>query len=81
MVPIVIGIPIAKNFELNTGIIGINYIMASLYLHAGAFDKAFRHISLAIDIDNDIFSEYSELFPSVLLSRKIVRLLKSNDLI
>jgi tetratricopeptide (TPR) repeat protein len=68
-------------YKVTGDVPGINYIMASLYLHAGAFDKAFRHISLAIDIDNDIFSEYSELFPSALLSRKIVKLLKSNDLI
>jgi hypothetical protein len=55
--------------------------MASLYLHAGAADKAYKHISLAIDIDKDIFKEYSELFPSNLLSRKIARLLKSDDLV
>jgi tetratricopeptide (TPR) repeat protein len=68
-------------YKVTGDVPGINYIMASLYLHARAFDKAFRHISLAIDIDNDIFREYSELFPLAMLSRKIAKLLKSNDLI
>jgi Tetratricopeptide repeat. len=68
-------------YKVTGDVYGINYILASLYLHAGIFDKAFRHLSLAIDIDNDIFIEYSELFPSALLSRKIAKLLKSNDLI
>jgi tetratricopeptide (TPR) repeat protein len=68
-------------YKVTGDVPGIDYIMASLYLHAGAAEKAFKHISLAIDIDKDIFSEYSELFPSAMLSRKIAKLLKSNDLI
>jgi tetratricopeptide (TPR) repeat protein len=67
-------------YKVTGDVPGINYIMASLYLHTGAADKAFRHISLAVDIDKDIFKEYSELFPPALLTRKIARLLKSADL-
>jgi tetratricopeptide (TPR) repeat protein len=68
-------------YKVTGDVPGINYIMASLYLHAGISDKAFRHISLAISIDKDIFSEYAELFPLSLLSRKIAKLLKTNGLI
>ncbi|MGD0340946.1 MAG: tetratricopeptide repeat protein, partial [Bacteroidales bacterium] len=68
-------------YKVTGDVPGINYILASLYLNAGAMDKAFRHISLAIEIDRDIFSDYSELFPPGLLSKKIAKLLKSNDLI
>jgi tetratricopeptide (TPR) repeat protein len=68
-------------YKVTGDVPGINYIMASLYLHAGSADKAFKHFSLAIDIDKDIYREYSELFPHELFSRKITRLLKSNGLI
>ena len=68
-------------YKVTGDVPGINYIMAMLYLHARSADKAFRHISLAVDIDKDIFSEYSELFPPALLSKKIARLLRSKDLI
>jgi hypothetical protein len=60
---------------------GINYLLASFYLHSGIFDKAYRHISLAINLDKELFSEFEDIFPAELLTRKIKKLLESNNLI
>jgi hypothetical protein len=54
--------------------------MASLYLHTGDVEKACHHLTLAAEIDSEVFSEYSALFPDELLSKKIQKVFKTYKL-
>ena len=60
---------------------GINYILASFYLHSGDRENAFRHLSLAVEIDKYLYKEFIDIFPPSLLTKKIIRLLEENNLI
>lgn len=60
---------------------GINYLLASFNLHTGNHEKAWIHLSTAIELDRDLYSDFIEFFPQSILTRKIIRLLKSNSLI
>jgi|WetSurMetagenome_2_1015567.scaffolds.fasta_scaffold00001_173 tetratricopeptide (TPR) repeat protein len=59
---------------------GINYLLASFLLQADSPDKAYTHLALALEIDKELFNDFSEFFPDSILSKKIIRLLKSNNL-
>jgi hypothetical protein len=59
---------------------GINFLLSSFYLHTGNTEKAFRHLSLAVDPDKDLFKEFEDIFPTELLTRKIKKLLKGSSL-
>jgi tetratricopeptide (TPR) repeat protein len=60
---------------------GLNYLLASFYLHARKNEKAFRHLSLAIDMDKELFIDFINLFPESICTRKITKLLEKNHLI
>jgi hypothetical protein len=60
---------------------GINYLLASFNLHAGNNEKAYKHLSLALNLDKDLFSDFEDIFPPEILTRKIKKLLESNNLI
>jgi len=66
-----------KAYRIIGDIPGINYLLASYYLHFGYSDKAMRHLTLALEIDKDLFREFDEIFPSGILTRKIRRLLEN----
>ncbi|HUX57775.1 MAG TPA: tetratricopeptide repeat protein [Bacteroidales bacterium] len=68
-------------YKITGDIPGMNYLLASFYLHTGSNDKAFRHLSLAIDMDDDLFREFSDIFPPDMMTRKIKKLLEGNSLI
>ena len=59
---------------------GINYLLASFYLHIGHAENAFRHLSLALDADDEIFEYFYEIFPERLFTRKIKKLLQEYNL-
>ncbi len=63
-------------YKVTGDVPGINFLLASFYLHTGSGDKAFRHLSLAIDLDGELFKEFKDIFPEKLLTKKIKRLLK-----
>jgi tetratricopeptide (TPR) repeat protein len=65
------------SYKVTGDVPGINYVMASLYLHTGDVEKACHHLTLAAEIDSEVFAEYSELFPGELLSKKIQKVLKA----
>jgi tetratricopeptide (TPR) repeat protein len=67
-------------YKITGDVPGINYLLSSFYLHAGSLEKAFKHLSLAINMDKDLFPEFSDIFPAELFSRKIRRLLKDSDI-
>jgi tetratricopeptide (TPR) repeat protein len=69
-----------NSYKVTGDVPGINYVMASLYLHSGNTEKACNHLSLAAEIDSEIYTEYSELFPPELLTKKIQKILKSYEL-
>ena len=62
-------------YKITGDIPGINYLLASFYLHLEAPEKAFRHLSAALNIDRELFREFEDIFPSELLTRKIKKLL------
>ena len=67
-------------YKVTGDIPGINYLLASFYLHAGYPEKSFRHLTIAINSDRDQFSEFEEIFPSRLFTRKIIKLLGESNL-
>ncbi len=68
-------------YKVTGDVPGINYLLASFYLQTGSHDKAYTHLSLALEMDKDLFTDFSEFFPRSILTRKIIRLLKKNNLI
>jgi tetratricopeptide (TPR) repeat protein len=60
---------------------GINFLLASFYLQTGSHDRAYTHLSLALDMDKELYTDFSEFFPRSILTRKITRLLKTYNLI
>ena len=60
---------------------GINYLLAVFYLYNGDREDAFRHLSLGVGLDREMFHEFNEVFPLNLSTRKINRLLRKNNLI
>ncbi len=68
-------------YKVTGDVPGINYLLASFYLQTGSNEKALIHLSLAIETDKDLYKEFIDLFPSQLLTTKIIRLLEKNDLI
>lgn len=60
---------------------GINFLLASFYLLTGKEEKAFRHLSMAIKMDKDLFKDFENIFPYDRLTRKIKKLLIDNSLI
>ncbi|MDO9339950.1 MAG: tetratricopeptide repeat protein [Bacteroidales bacterium] len=67
-------------YKVTGDVPGINFLLASFYLHTGNAEKAFRHLSLAVDPDKDLFKEFEDIFPTELLTRKIKKLLKGSSL-
>jgi tetratricopeptide (TPR) repeat protein len=70
-----------RAYKVTGDVPGINYLLASFYLHSGNTEKACRHLSLALNLDKELFSEFEDIFPRELFTRKIKKLLESNNLI
>jgi tetratricopeptide (TPR) repeat protein len=68
-------------YKVTGDVPGINYLLASFYLHAGNSEKGYRHLSTAVNLDKDLFHEFEDIFPSKILTRKIKKLLDNNNLI
>lgn len=64
-----------KAFKITGDVPGINYLLATCYLHCGRKDKAFRHLSMALETGAELFEEFQALFPARLLNRKIRKML------
>ena len=67
-------------YKVTGDVPGINFLLSSFYLHTGNSEKAFHHLSLAVDMDKDLFKEFEDIFPPELLTRKIKKLLKGSIL-
>jgi tetratricopeptide (TPR) repeat protein len=69
-----------KAYKIIGDIPGINFLLASYYLHTGAPEKGYRHLSLALDVDKDLFKDFEEIFPKKIVTRKIRKLLDSYNI-
>ena len=75
-------VPYLENaYKASGDVPGINYLLASFYLQSGDHDKAYKHLSMAIEMDKDLFNDFREFFQRPHLSKGIIRLLKENNLI
>ncbi len=68
-------------YKVTGDVPGINYLLASFYLQSGNHEKTLTHLSLALESDKDLYKDFIDLFPSQLLTARIIRLLEKNDLI
>ena len=68
-------------YKVTGDVPGINYLLASFYLHSVKTEKAYRHLSIALNLDNELFPEFEEIFPYELFTRKIKKLLGNNKLL
>ncbi|NLV19293.1 MAG: tetratricopeptide repeat protein [Bacteroidetes bacterium] len=68
-------------YQITGNIPGINYLLASFYLHGKNTEKVSRHLVLALEAGRDLFSEYSDLFPEKLKTKPIKKLLSNYGLI
>ncbi|MCU0460665.1 MAG: tetratricopeptide repeat protein [Bacteroidales bacterium] len=75
-------VPYLENaYKASGDVPGINYLLASFYIQSGNLDKAYKHLSMAIEMDKDLFDDFIEFFQRPHLSKRIIRLLKENNLI
>jgi tetratricopeptide (TPR) repeat protein len=70
-----------KAYKIIGDVPGINYLLASFYLHFGYSEKAYRHLSLALDVDKELFRDFHDIYPKHLLNRKIKKLLENYNLL
>ena len=68
-------------YKVTGDVPGINYLLASFNLHAGNAEKGYRHLSIAVNLDKELFHEFEDIFPSKILTRKVKKLLDNNNLI
>ncbi len=64
-----------KAYRIIGDVPGINYLLASFYLHDKNPDKAYRHLSLALDVDKNLFMQMKPLFVGITFNRKLRYLL------
>ncbi len=69
-----------KAYKIIGDVPGINYLLASFYLHTGSMDMAYRHLSAALEADKDLYRDFHDIYPVHLFSRKIKKLLDSFNL-
>jgi len=70
-----------KAYKIIGDVPGINYLLASFYLHFGYSEKAYRHLLLALDVDKELFRDFHDIYPKHLLNRKIKKLLENYNLL
>jgi tetratricopeptide (TPR) repeat protein len=70
-----------KAYKIIGDVPGINYLLASYYLHCGTPDPAIRHLTLALDADKDLFKDFRVIFPHYLINRKIRKILVTYNLL
>jgi hypothetical protein len=47
----------------------------------GAPEKAYGHLALALDVDKEVFPDFSDIFPPAIFTRKIRKLLDNHNLL
>lgn len=70
-----------KAYKIIGDIPGMNYLLASVYLHCGNYEKSFLHLSAAFEADKDLFSDFIDMFPQKLFNKKIRKLIDESKLL
>jgi tetratricopeptide (TPR) repeat protein len=68
-------------YKVTGDVPGINYLLAAFYLLSPDSDKAYHHLSKAIENDIELFIEFKNLFPENILNKKVRKLLVKNNLL
>ena len=68
-------------YKVTGDVPGVNYLLSAFYLISSENDKAFLHLSKAIENDKELFSEFNFIFPENQLTRKMKKLLEKHNLI
>ncbi len=68
-------------YKVTGDVPGINYLLAAFYMQSGNNDKAYFHLSKAIESDKELFTEFKGIFPENFKKGKIRKLLKKFNLI
>lgn len=71
---------VEKAYKVIGDVPGLNYLLASFYLHVSSVDRALRHLLLALEADKSVFPEFHELFPGHIIGRKVKKLLESYNI-
>lgn len=69
-----------KAYKIIGDVPGLNYLLASCYLHTAGMDKAQKHLALALEADKEMFREFHDIFPHHIFNRKIKKLLESYNI-
>jgi tetratricopeptide (TPR) repeat protein len=67
-----------KAYKITGDVPGINYILAAFYLRIRKREKAFEHLVIAVELDKEIYQDFSIFFPEKMLSKKMKEFLKEN---
>ena len=68
-----------KAYKVTGDVPGISYLLASLFLHLGVYERAFTHFSSAVNMEKDAFCEFVDLFPSDMMTNEMNILIENND--
>jgi tetratricopeptide (TPR) repeat protein len=69
-----------KAYKITGDIPGLNYLLASFYLHSGNNKSAFNCLANAINLDRDSFHEFRSILPDSCLDNNIKNLLNKHNL-
>ena len=64
-----------KAYKIIGDVPGINYLLASFYLHNGCTENGYIHLQHGLDADKDLFKVFQDIFPVIVLNRRIRKLL------
>ncbi|MFN8241078.1 MAG: tetratricopeptide repeat protein [Bacteroidales bacterium] len=64
-------------YKVTGDVPGINYLLAAFNLKRGDTETAAEHLAVALELDKELYSEFSVFFPENLLNRKIKDILKN----
>jgi tetratricopeptide (TPR) repeat protein len=66
-----------KAYKIIGDVPGLNYLLASYYLHTCNMEGAQKHLTLALQADKEIFREFHDIFPVHIFTRRIKKILES----
>jgi tetratricopeptide (TPR) repeat protein len=70
-----------KAYKVTGDVPGINYLLAAFCLRLADNEKAYFHLSKAIENNIELFSEFMGIFPEKIHNKKVKNLLEKNNLI
>ena len=68
-----------KAYKVMGDVPGINYLLASLYLHLNMHNRAYKHFLSAVNVEKDLFFEFIDLFPPEIMTEKMHQIIDRAD--